>query len=102
VDGSETPEVVGQIQLTRFVNPQGLEAIGDGLFRPTEASGAPTTGNPGEDGLGRIRQGFVEASNVSVVEEMVGMITAQRAYEMNARAVSAADSMLRTLNEVLR
>jgi flagellar basal-body rod protein FlgG len=102
VAGETDARVLGQVQVTRFVNPHGLQAVGGGLYRPTEASGEALAGNPGEDGRARVRQGFVEGSNVSVVEEMVGMITAQRAYELNARAVAAADSMLSTLNEILR
>ena len=96
------PQVLGQVLLTRFVNPQGLESLGGGLFRQTDSSGDALTAAPGEEGLGMMRQGFVEQSNVSVVEEMVNMITAQRAYELNARAVSAADEMLKVLNQVLR
>ncbi|MEM7247696.1 MAG: flagellar basal-body rod protein FlgG [Acidobacteriota bacterium] len=100
VDG--VSQVVGQLLLSRFVNPQGLESLGGGLYGQTDASGDAVTATPGQEGLGRIRHGFVEQSNVSVVEEMVNMITAQRAYEMNARAVSVADEMLETLNQVLQ
>jgi flagellar basal-body rod protein FlgG len=94
--GQTTPSQVGQIQTVRFANPAGLRAQGRNLFTETETSGTPQLGTPGQDGLGTVTQGFLENSNVSVVEELVAMITAQRAYEINSRAVSAADDMLRT------
>ena len=77
-----------------FINPQGLQAIGNNLFKATNASGDPAEGEPGIGGLGTLEQGMVEASNVEVVEELVNMITTQRAYEMNSKVVSATDQML--------
>lgn len=94
--GQATASQVGQIQTTRFPNPAGLRAEGGNLFLETETSGPPQLGTPGQDGLGQLTQGFLESSNVSVVEELVAMITGQRAYEINSRAISAADEMLRT------
>lgn len=94
-------QVVGQITLTNFVSPKGLKPVGGNLFIQTNSSGAPITGNPMTNGLGNLRQGFVESSNVSVVEEMVGMIETQRAYELSSKAVSAADDMMRTLNQTI-
>jgi len=92
---------LGQIDLVDFVNPQGLKAIGDNLFRETEASGNPIVGTPGLAGLGDINQGALETSNVDVVEEMVNMITTQRAYEMNSKVVSSADQMLQFITQNL-
>jgi flagellar basal-body rod protein FlgG len=94
--GQTAPSQVGQIQTVRFANPAGLRAEGRNLLTETDTSGTPQLGTPGQDGLGSLAQGFLESSNVSVVEELVSMITAQRAYEINSRAVSAADDMLRT------
>lgn len=91
---------VGQIQLANFVNPTGLEAIGDNLYLETEASGAPTTGNPNEDNFGAVRQGALEASNVNVVEEITDLITAQRAYELNSNVISTSDEMLQTITQL--
>ena len=90
-----TPQQLGQITLAKFINPAGLEAVGGNLFKETEASGAADELVAGEDGVGSIKQGALECSNVQVVEEMVDMITTQRAYEMNAKVVSAADDMLK-------
>ena len=90
-----TPQQLGQITLAKFINPAGLEAVGGNLFRETEASGPADELIAGEDGAGSIKQGALEGSNVQVVEEMVDMITTQRAYEMNAKVVSAADDMLK-------
>jgi len=86
--------VIGQIQLVDFVNPAGLKALGDGLFAATQASGEPIVGTPNQNGFGSIAQGMLEMSNVNIVEEMVNMIASQRAYEMNAKAIQAADEML--------
>jgi flagellar basal-body rod protein FlgG len=96
------PQQVGTIQLARFVNPGGLLAQGHNLFIPTAASGDPTTGTAGQDGLGTLLQGFVEGSNVNVVEEMVGLITSQRAYEINSKAIHTADEMMQTANNLVR
>ncbi len=91
----------GLIQLAGFQNPAGLKALGGNLFQPTEASGDPAIGDPGgQDGLGSLRQGMLENSNVSVVEEFIQMITSQRAYEANARVVRAADEMYQEANSL--
>jgi flagellar basal-body rod protein FlgG len=100
--GQTQPTDVGNVQTARFVNPAGLEAVGRSLFMPTEASGEATTGTPGEEGFGTIAQGYLEMSNVSVVDEMVNMITAQRAYEINSKAIQTADEMLQTANNLKR
>jgi flagellar basal-body rod protein FlgG len=100
--GQSEPSEVGQLQLARFVNPAGLQSIGRNLFSRTAASGEANTGTPGEDGFGTIAQGFLEMSNVSVVDEMVNMITAQRAYEINSKAIQASDEMLQTANNLKR
>jgi len=94
VAGQAASQQVGNLQLADFVNPTGLQAIGDNLFLETAASGAPQSGTPGLNGMGSVIQGFVESSNVNVVEEMVNMIETQRAYEMNSKAVSTTDQML--------
>jgi flagellar basal-body rod protein FlgG len=99
--GQTATQVAGQIQLANFTNPGGLNSIGSGLFLPTDASGDPTVGNPGgQEGLGTLQQGYVEASNVSVVEEFVNMITSQRAYEANTKVVKAADEMYSQVNNI--
>ncbi|MBP2673912.1 MAG: flgG [Deltaproteobacteria bacterium] len=100
--GSSAPTQVGQIALARFSNPAGLKAIGKTMFLETDSSGDATTGNPGNDGMGTIGQGFLELSNVNVVEEMVNMITSQRAYELNSKAVTASDEMLQTVTNLIR
>jgi flagellar basal-body rod protein FlgG len=101
-DSSGTQSVVGYIQLARFPNPSGLSSEGDNLLSETEASGTPTTGTPGENGFGTIQAGFLEKSNVQMVTELVNLITAQRAYEINSRAIKAGDDMLRTANSIVR
>ncbi len=100
--GQTAPTDVGNIQLARFVNPGGLETIGRNLMIQTEASGEPATGVPGEEGYGTVAQGYLEMSNVSVVDEMVNMITAQRAYEINSKAIQTADDMLQVANNLKR
>jgi flagellar basal-body rod protein FlgG len=100
--GQTAAQQVGTIQIANFQNPGGLNGIGRNLLLPTSASGDATAGNPGENGLGRINQGFLESSNVNVVEEMVNMIVAQRAYEVNSRAVRVADDMLSQINNLVR
>jgi flagellar basal-body rod protein FlgG len=97
--GGHAPTSLGQIQLTTFPNPNGLAATGHNLFTPTAASGEPITGAPAAEGRGTIQQGSLEGSNVDVVTEMVGMINAQRAYEMNSKVISAADEMLRNATQ---
>lgn len=97
---ARTTTQLGQLQIATFPNPNGLEALGHNLFAPTTASGEPTSGNPGTDGRGGILQGALEGSNVEMVEEMVGMIRTQRAYEVNSKVISAADDMLRNAAQV--
>ena len=93
---------VGQIELVKFVNPGGLESRGRNLMRETPASGSPTIGTPGEQGVGEVLQGFLEGSNVETVTELVNLITAQRAYEVNSRGIRAADDMLRSAASIVR
>ncbi|GBD39447.1 MAG: flagellar basal body rod protein FlgG [Deltaproteobacteria bacterium] len=100
--GSTEPTEIGQIELARFINPAGLKAIGRGLFIPTASSGDPITDIPGNEGIGTISQGFIELSNVNIVEEMINMIISQRAYEMNSKAVQASDEMMQTANNMKR
>ncbi|AMO75076.1 MULTISPECIES: flagellar basal-body rod protein FlgG [Pseudomonas] len=94
VAGNSQPQIIGNIQTADFINPAGLQATGNNLFLETAASGAPQVGTPGLNGLGTVQQNTLENSNVSVVEEMVNMITTQRAYEMNSKVISTADQML--------
>jgi len=101
VGGQASPVQVGQLQLTDFVNPAGLQPLGQNLLAETVASGPAQTGTPGQNGLGSTLQGNVEASNVNVVEELVNMIETQRAYEMNSKAISTADQMLQYVNNNL-
>ena len=91
-----------QIQLARFINPGGLDAVGHNLYKETSASGTPELGNPSENGFGELQQGSLELSNVSVVQEMVNLILAQRAYEVNSKAVQAADEMMQQSNNLQR
>ena len=101
--GDETElQEIGQVQLARFMNPTGLRAVGDRVFVETPASGAPVVGNPGEDGMPTIVQNTIEMSNVQVVEEMVEMIVAQRAYEANSKGIQTADELLRIANGLKR
>jgi len=100
--GSTDPQVIGNIELARFVNPAGLKAVGHNLYTETPASGAPILGAPAEDGLGKIEQGFLEMSNVSVVDEMVNMIVAQRAYEINSKVIQTSDDMSQIANNLKR
>lgn len=100
--GDNTPVEVGQIETAQFINPGGLKAIGKNLFIPSGSSGEATTGNPGSDGLGSINQGFIELSNVNVVEEMVNMIVSQRAYELNSKVIQSTDEMLALANNLKR
>ena len=95
-------ETTGQVQLARFINPGGLDAAGHNLFKETKASGSPELGDPGQNGFGELQQGFLELSNVSVVQEMVNLILAQRAYEVNSKAVQAADEMMQQSNNLQR
>jgi flagellar basal-body rod protein FlgG len=101
-DEAGVPLATGRVELARFLNPGGLTSMGRNLFDKTEASGDPTTGNPGETGIGTISQYFLEMSNVSVVEEMVKMIVGQRAYEINSKSIQTADNMLSMVNNLKR
>ncbi|VVQ07734.1 Flagellar basal-body rod protein FlgG [Pseudomonas fluorescens] len=94
VNGNPAPQVIGNLQTADFINPAGLQAVGNNLFLETAASGAPQVGTPGLAGFGTTLQNTLETSNVSTVEEMVNMITTQRAYEMNSKVISTADQML--------
>jgi flagellar basal-body rod protein FlgG len=92
----------GQLTIHRFINPSGMLAVGANVLRPTEASGPPLSNNPGSTGLGTLKQGFVERSNVQIVNELVNLIVAQRAYEVNSRAIQASDQMLSTATNLSR
>jgi flagellar basal-body rod protein FlgG len=96
------PEEIGQIELARFLNPTGLESLGRNLFAPTVASGEPILGTPAAEGFGTVLSGFLEGSNVEVVEEMVSLITAQRAYEINSKSIKTADEMLAQATQLVR
>lgn len=98
--GQAAPQQLGQIQLATFVNPAGLEPRGGNLFAETAASGTPNTAAPGTDGHGSVLQGYVEGSNVNVVEELVSMIATQRAYELNSKAIQTTDQMLQRLGQL--
>jgi len=100
LDGQVQPQNVGQIQLAAFANEGGLEAMGDNLFLATPASGQPQQAAPGQPGYGQVLQGFIETSNVNVVQEITSLITAQRAYEMNSKVITASDEMLQTLTRL--
>ena len=100
--GQSTAQQIGQIQLAQFANPGGLLSAGRNLFLPTAASGTPITGTPGAAGMGTIAQGFLELANVKVVDEMVAMITTQRAYEASSKAIQTADDMLSISNNLRR
>lgn len=100
--GSDSPTRIAQIELARFVNVAGLKAIGNNLFVETSASGQPIVGTPGSEGFGEIQQGYLEASNVDVVEEMVNMIVAQRAYEINSKTIKTVEDMLQMANNLKR
>ena len=100
--GAQEMQQVGQIEIVNFINPAGLHSSGDNLFLETGASGAPIIGIAGQDGLGQIKQGFVEMSNVQLVEAMTELITGQRAYEANSKAITTSDAMLQTTNVLKR
>lgn len=99
--GNPAPTVLGNIQLANFINPSGLQPVGENLYLETGSSGTPVIGTPGLDGLGAIRGGMLETSNVSTVEELVSMIETQRTYETNAKVLSAVDQMLQFINQTL-
>ena len=98
--GVATPTQVGTLQLATFINPSGLEARGENLFLETGSSGSPGTNTPGTNGSGLLQQGYVETSNVNVVEELVNMIQTQRAYEINSKAITTSDQMLQKLTQL--
>jgi len=100
IPGNTAPQPMGTIALANFVNPAGLEPKGGNLYAETAASGQPATGTPGANGLGTVMQGFVETSNVNIVQELVNMIQTQRAYEMNSKAVQTSDQMLQKLSQI--
>jgi len=102
VAGDTEPVEIGRLELARFVNPSGLEPLGGNLYRPTDASGDALYGSPGEEGFGAVAQGFLEASNVSLVEELTQLMLAQRAYEVNSRVIQAADELLSIANNLRR
>jgi flagellar basal-body rod protein FlgG len=100
--GTAEPTKIGQIELAKFINPAGLHAIGNSMYTETSASGAPILGTAGSEGLGEVMQGYLESSNVDIVEEMVNMITAQRAYEINSKTIKTVEEMLTIANSVKR
>jgi len=100
--GNPTPQVVGQIQIARFPNPQGLIQIGGNLFTRSDASGAPALGNPGTEGTGKLKQGALEGSNVDPVKELVELIKTQRTFELNSQSIQAADQMLQQISNLRR
>ncbi len=99
--GASTPTNIGQVTLAQFINPTGLEAVGDNLYRETASSSVPQNDLPGQNGMGSLIQGSLESSNVNVVEELVNMIETQRAYEMNSKAIATTDEMLSYVNNQL-
>ncbi len=101
-DGQGNQNLLFTFQLVRFNNPGGLRSVGGNLYQESEASGSPELGSPGQDGYGRLLQGYVEGSNVNVVEEMVNMITAQRAYEINSKAIQTSEEMMKVVSQLKR
>ncbi|MEC8790422.1 MAG: flagellar hook-basal body complex protein, partial [Verrucomicrobiota bacterium] len=102
VETADGTQIIGQLELVRFPNPAGMKAMGGNLYIETEASGPPEIGAPGENGFGVLQQGYLEMSNVNVVEEMVNMIIAQRAYEINSKSIQTSDDMLARVNQLKR
>ena len=100
--GQSTPTEIGRLELARFLNPNGLEAVGENEYIETAASGEPLTGFPQEEGFGRLLQGALESSNVEIVQEMTDMIAAQRAYEINAKAIRTAEDMMQATHDIIR
>ncbi len=100
VSGNTQPQQLGSLAMSNFINPAGLEPVGQNLFKESAASGQPQQGTPGTNGLGIIKQGFLESSNINVVEELVNMIQTQRAYEMNSKAIQTSDQMLAKLSQL--
>lgn len=99
---STTPQTIGKLELVRFLNPSGLKAMGSNLFERTPISGDLFKGTPGSEGLGSLAQGHLEKANVNVIEEMISIVQAQRAYEMNQKGVQASDEMARSANQLQR
>jgi flagellar basal-body rod protein FlgG len=102
IDGSTDPQDAGQIELANFINKEGLEKLGENLFRETYSSGSPQTSNPGLDGVGFVKSGFLEASNVNPVTELIDLITTQRSFELNSQAVQAGDQILQLVANLRR
>ncbi len=102
IPGQTQPQALGQIQLARFINSTGLESMGDNLFLETPSSGPAIDGTPGDEGFGKLQQGYLEEANVNAVTEISSLIAAQRAYEMNARIITAADQMLSSTTQMFR
>jgi flagellar basal-body rod protein FlgG len=102
LDGESIPTEAGNLELVRFSNPTGLKSLGRNLYAETPTTGAPVTGTPGEEGFGTLSQGFLEGSNVNIMEEMVNMIAGQRAYEVNSKAIKTADEMLQMTSQLVR
>ncbi|MFZ5830401.1 MAG: flagellar hook-basal body complex protein, partial [Planctomycetota bacterium] len=100
--GNEQLTQVGQLELATFVNPQGLLKIGENLYSETDASGPPTLGTPGQDGIGLVRQGALEASNVEPVRELIDLITTQRSFEMNSQAIKVGDEVMQIVSNLRR
>jgi flagellar basal-body rod protein FlgG len=100
IAGATNTQNIGTLQLATFVNPAGLQSLGQNLFAETQSSGAPNVSTPGMNGAGNVKQGYLEASNVNVVQELVNMIETQRAYEINSKAVQTSDQMLQTLSQM--
>jgi flagellar basal-body rod protein FlgG len=100
ISGQTAQQTLGQLQMANFINPVGLEALGNNLLKQTDSSGSPTTANPGTSGFGTIVQGSIETSNVDIVTEVTSLITAQRAYEMNSKVISTADQMMTSTNQM--
>jgi flagellar basal-body rod protein FlgG len=98
--GAAAPVQVGSMQLATFINPAGLESLGQNMYMETASSGTPSTNVPGTNGTGNLSQGYVETSNVNVVEELVNMIQSQRAYEINSKAITVSDQMLQKLTQM--
>jgi len=98
--GQAAPTQIGSVQLATFINPAGLQARGENIYVETSASGAPSTNTPGTNGSGLLTQGYIETSNVNVVEELVNMIQTQRAYEINSKAITTSDQMLQRLSQL--
>ena len=100
VPGETTPQSIGQIEIATFVNPAGLESVGDNLFKDTAASGLPVSGNPGTDSRGTLKQGMLEESNVDPTSELINLIRTQRAFEFNSQSIKAADETLRSVAQL--